>query len=159
MGHTSFGQSNINLYNNYASASYNTYTTPQFTTANPNRCPANANIAPTSSTAATNVEHCEYETTVKTTNKKSSTYKYGHHLSRKSKFDNGNGSGSSDITVVANNTSYTTTKHERLSNESVIEEGHNNNFVSRNIHLSFMCIFQFQYKLANESVCLALNGV
>lgn len=159
MGHTSFGQSNINLYNNYASASYNTYTTPQFTTANPNRCPANANIAPTSSTAATNVEHCEYETTVKTTNKKSSTYKYGHHLSRKSKFDNGNGSGSSDITVVANNTSYTTTKHERRSNESVIEEGHNNNFVSRNIHLSFMCIFQFQYKLANESVCLALNGV
>lgn len=109
LGHSNFGHSNINLYNNYA-----TYTqAPQYTTANPNRCPANANIRPTSSGAATG-DHPES----KTTNKPLSSIRY--HVQRKSKLDNGNGSD----TVVAN-------KHGRQFNESVIEEGHNNNSVSK----------------------------
>lgn len=111
LGNSNFGHSNINLYNNYASASYATYTAPQYTTANPNRCPANANIKPSSGAAGDHPEG-------KTTNKPSSI-RCGHHVLRKT---NGNNTGGSD-TVVAN-------KHERQFNESVIEEGHNNNFVS-----------------------------
>ncbi|XP_055319449.1 cyclic nucleotide-gated cation channel subunit A isoform X2 [Sitodiplosis mosellana] len=111
LGNSNFGHSNINLYNNYASASYATYTAPQYTTANPNRCPANANIKPTSS-CATAGDHSEG----KTTNKPPASIRCGHHVLRKS---NGNNGGSD--TVVAN-------KHERQFNESVIEEGHNNNF-------------------------------
>lgn len=118
LGNSNFGHSNINLYNNYASASYATYTAPQYTTANPNRCPANANIKPTSSCAAAG-DHPEG----KTTNKQPlASIRCGHHVLRKS---NGNNGGSD--TVVAN-------KHERQFNESVIEEGHNNNFVSTSIH-------------------------
>lgn len=113
MGHTNFGNSNVNLYNNYASASYATYTAPQYTTANPNRCPPNANVKPTSSGAITG-DHPES----RTQNRPSIRYG-GHHGLRKSKLDNGNGSD----TVVGN-------KHERQFNDIVIEEGHNNNFVS-----------------------------
>lgn len=118
LGNSNFGHSNINLYNNYASASYATYTAPQYTTANPNRCPANANIKPTSSCSAAG-DHPEG----KATNKQPlASIRCGHHVLRKS---NGNNGGSD--TVVAN-------KHERQFNESVIEEGHNNNFVSKSIH-------------------------
>lgn len=118
LGNSNFGHSNINLYNNYASASYATYTAPQYTTANPNRCPANANIKPTSSCASAG-DHPEG----KTTNKQPlASIRCGHHVLRKS---NGNNGGTD--TVVAN-------KHERQFNESVIEEGHNNNFVSTSIH-------------------------
>lgn len=123
MGHTPFDQTSINLYNNYAGTSYATYTAPQYTTANRNRCPANANIKPTTS------EHREYETTIKTTNSKR-LYKY---VLQKTKLDNGNSGGNScDITVV-NNTSYTSanTKNarKRFNESSVIEEEHNNRLV------------------------------
>lgn len=130
LGHSTFGHSSINLYNNYASTPYATYTAPQYTTANPNRCPPNANIKP--STAAGGSEHREYDATIRTTNKQSSAFKY---VLRKTKFDNGSSTGAGDITVVANNTSHATnnTKNERKRyNETVIEEGHNNRLVSIN---------------------------
>lgn len=125
LGQSNFGHGNINLYNNYASASYSTYTAPQYTTANPNRCPPNANIKPTcggsgsgsggggaGSSSSSRLDH-------RFGSNKSSSYRFGHHVQRKSRFDNGSGSD----TVVAN-------RHDRSYNESVIEEGHNNNFVS-----------------------------
>lgn len=114
MGNTNFGNSNVNLYNNYASASYATYTAPQYTTANPNRCPANANVKSTSSGAITG-DHPESRT------QNRPSIRYGNHGLRKSKLDNSITNGND--TVVGN-------KHERQLNESVIEEGHNNNFVS-----------------------------
>lgn len=118
LGHSNFGHSNINLYNNYASASYATYTAPQYTTANPNRCPPNANIKPTSGGAggSSTSSGGDRQDTRSGSNK---SHRFGHHVLRKSKFDNGSGSDA----VVAN-------RHDRSFNESVIEEGRNNNFVS-----------------------------
>lgn len=127
LGNSNFGNSNINLYNNYASASYATYTAPQYTTANPNRCPANANIKASSSDAAS------IEQDNKTTNKQLPSIRYSQHVLRKSKLDNGKGSGD---TVVAN-------KHGRQFNESVIEEGHNNNSVSTFFFLSLSLLHTF----------------
>lgn len=135
MDHTTFGHTNINLYNNYASSSYATYTSPQYTTANPNRCPPNANIKPTSSGYGSGGASDRNDSS-KSTTKQQSTKHGHHHILRKNKLDNGSSTTSTttnptgDVTVVANNcNAVTTTKHERF-NESVIEEGQNN-FVSR----------------------------
>lgn len=118
-GCSNFENTNINLYNNYANAPYATYTAPQYTTANPNRCPANANVRPTSSDGGNSGIDCHADhQDAKTTNRPSvSVRTCGHHVLRKSKFDNSNNTD----TVVTN---------KRQLNESVIEEGHNNNFVS-----------------------------
>lgn len=125
LGHSNFGHSNVNLYNNYASASYATYTAPQYTTANPNRCPANANVRASSSGAhpsSIDDHHHHQQSDNKTTNKQLPSIRYTQqHVLRKSKLDNGKGAGD---TVVAN-------KHGRQFNESVIEEGHHNNSVSK----------------------------
>lgn len=103
--------SNINLYNNYASASYATYTAPQYTTANPNRCPANANIKPTSSDSCGDHSHA--------TNAINTPQKSIHENNNR----NGNSNANASDAVAAS-------KHEHTVNESVIEEGQHNNIVS-----------------------------
>lgn len=123
------------MYNNYASSSYATYTAPQYTTANPNRCPPNANIIPnikptcggsggggSGGGGASSSSNSGSRQDNRSSSNKSSSHRFGHHVLRKSKFDNGSGSD----TVVAN-------RHDRSFNESVIDEGHNNNFVSNKL--------------------------
>lgn len=97
--------SNLNLYNHYASASYATYTSPQYTTANPNRCPSNTN------------DHLDLQ---EAENRKAKKLR---KLSKISKLDNGNDVAVANNSVVAKN-------ERRMLNETVIEEGHGDVHVS-----------------------------
>lgn len=129
MEHTTFGHTNINLYNNYASSSYATYKSPQYTTANPNRCPANANIKLNANigTGSENAICVERTKNQKISNKQHSI-KRGHHQicrTNNNRWDNGNNGSKNNRTVVANYTNRTLINHDPF-HDSVIEEGHNN---------------------------------
>lgn len=127
MEHTTFGHTNINLYNNYASSSYATYTSPQYTTANPNRCPANANIKVNANIGSGSGNAiCVERTENQKTSIKQHSIKRGHHQKcrKNNRWDNGNNGSKNNRTVVANNTNCTL-NHDPF-NDSVIEEGHNN---------------------------------
>lgn len=155
--HTTFGHTNINLYNNYASSSYATYTQPQYTTANPNRCPANANIklnANIGSGSGNAIEHTENQRASNTSN----SIKRGHHpkCRKNNRWDNGNNGNKNYRTVVANNTNCTL-NHDPF-NESVIEEGHNNLvssffFQSKLFCCSFLCLLVCLLIKCNKWIC------